>query len=340
MAVASDPLTPDVVSVGLPFAGTELRVELLFHGEDGGDTAPDAIWPASDDLPHDPDSFQLVAGDWRADEERHRLVNYLHRLLAVYKNRQLEQLAKHPAAEAVYRSLVESGFPERNLQVHCGFKTKKIQISAQLDIGRADVRDLPPPDGGGGDDDIDFGTASAALIFTVAPADGAVSTCCLSLSPYVERVLDGRLDFNHLPYPGSVDGRFLAEAGRWVGAALTVVGAEFVERRRLLAALMDLYGEGVVEHDGRAYRHATLLVTVDGLRCLVRCSLSRPRQLILVAPDVQLVQGVAYSESCPLEWVGDDGGDEPATNKHLEAALNDAFTFHIQRFASNATSYT
>ena len=103
MAVASDPLTPDVVSVGLPFAGTELRVELLFHGEDGGDTAPDAIWPASDDLPHDPDSFQLVAGDWRADEERHRLVNYLHRLLAVYKNRQLEQLAKHPAAEAVYR---------------------------------------------------------------------------------------------------------------------------------------------------------------------------------------------------------------------------------------------
>lgn len=99
---------------------------------------------------------------------------------------------------AVFRSLVESGFPERNLQVHCGFKTKKIQISAQLDIGRADVRDLPPPDGGGGDDDIDFGTASAALIFTVAPADGAVSTCCLSLSPYLERVLDGRLDFNHL----------------------------------------------------------------------------------------------------------------------------------------------
>jgi Brain and reproductive organ-expressed protein (BRE) len=70
------------ITINLPFAGTKLSVELMFHSE-ASNIPPDFVW-LSDDFPQDPEAYGRIASAWNPSDKC-CLRNYLAELVKTYK---------------------------------------------------------------------------------------------------------------------------------------------------------------------------------------------------------------------------------------------------------------
>ena len=241
------------------------------------------------------------------------------------------QLNNFSNIETQYASLISEGFPDEQLEVYCDMKNKKVKICIRLQISEQYQDNLPVLVGS-------YGTLYAALIVTFG-ADGAIMSRGLSFSPFLEHILSKHTEAFHLPpVISSLNLSYLTDLTKSINGAVAAVSRDFIIRRQLVATLMELYGDRVIDFDEMSYAHATLYFVIDQYRCIAHLNLSPHKELTLYALDVLVGNSngdnrIPHSEKILLTI------NETTDKKKLRKAVHDAITTRIFRFISAVSLY-
>ena len=215
------------------------------------------------------------------------------------------------------------GIPEDSLEVYHNTKTKKVNTLLKLNIV---AEDLPLYKDAG------CGIVLAGLLYVFGETGNVISTS-LSMSPYLQRILNSGLE--NLPKPHwneTFNAQFVHQFTEAVNRHLKTVSTDLTNRRHIVATLMDLYPKNVVAVDDYSYFYCTLLFSIDMSRYVVHFNLNECQELVMFALD----KCVGPSEDgCIYNETEDFPVELSADNPRLPESFHELLKSRLTKFISN-----
>lgn len=223
---------------------------------------------------------------------------------------------------------MNAGVLERNIEICYIPKERRINLLVKLDVND---QELPAVIGVG------RLQVYAGLLYVLS-TDGSILSHSLVVSPYLEAVLGSHLDELRLANSPtqSVDPCILHDLTGSLETMLSKIREDHARRRRLIAAVMDLYPNNVTFYDESLYNNITLLFTLNNARYVVHLKLDGAMELVLFAMDhhikVSKDESIIYNESEAISFT------EQPTSPDFLRKIHETLETRIEKFIAKATN--